>query len=253
MPNLYRADIREYCFVKAVLQHGLLSFSYISKSLTCLCYKLWVQLHLVALLWHWRTFFFLLFHMTSGQGAAKNTALLWTLNKSCCTLSSDMHNRQLACTLFPYNFSVQFGILVLHSFSKKLGLTFMSHFYIFFSFSLLSSHACNTISALAWVLCISGTYLYGGEKNVFSTFRKIKMKFTSNQRGKSVFQENKTMIMSYVLCLMSSADTYPLSSPFWPSFLPMSPTCTPGRDSRVLGSLTCSILVIDLVGLTQCA
>lgn len=34
--------------------------------------------------------------------------------------------------------------------------------------------------------------------------------------------------------------TYPLSKPFCPSFLPMSPTMTPGMGSKVFGSRICN-------------
>lgn len=53
-------------------------------------------------------------------------------------------------------------------------------------------------------------------------------------------------------CFFTSAVTYPLSRPFWPSFLPMSPTSTPGKARRVLGSLTCSTVVTLLLDVTGC-
>lgn len=47
----------------------------------------------------------------------------------------------------------------------------------------------------------------------------------------------------FYLCVDTQMEheTHPLSSPFWPTFFPMSPTITPGIASKVLGSLTCNI------------
>lgn len=64
--------------------------------------------------------------------------------------------------------------------------------------------------------------------------------------SENIFPQHQRHRVFICLCFPSyftnaaCAVTYPLSSPFWPSFFPMSPTSTPGKASRVLGSLSWS-------------